>query len=287
VCTWNSAGGMPFPLSATTPLDAYQAAVVGATTPTSASNVVTNGSRGWLLSKRSGGAWRVGFGVGSTLTAPGVGDEVQLVNDVDGLVVGQAFLVDGGYYSGAARPAPRRLHSHTGTFDFGLPGEAKGWPVLANGQGYVSSGSQLVRFSQAGPGTFSPIDGTAIGGGGSSPYATSPVLGKANSPGQAEGYAVTQNRQLVVFPHSAATFPAWQAPLPSSLVGDVVAHPALGCAAAGRPAPLYVGTVNGQVASILVDASRLEDSVDAWPKYQRSMGNSGNTQYPVSFSNCP
>ena len=55
---------------------------------------------------------------------------------------------------------------------------------------------------------------------------------------------------------------------------------------------LYIGTDQGAVYAVIVDSNQLYEGVDggAWPKYQRTMGNAGNTDsahFPINWPGCP
>jgi hypothetical protein len=62
----------------------------------------------------------------------------------------------------------------------------------------------------------------------------------------------------------------------------VYAHPTLDCnrrlgAATTTTGVLYVAASNGWVSAIIVDSPKLLDTTGAWPKFQRTAGNSGNS----------
>jgi hypothetical protein len=61
---------------------------------------------------------------------------------------------------------------------------------------------------------------------------------------------------------------------------------------ASKTGVLYVGSSGGstgKVLSIIVDSPKLLDTMGAWPKYQRTMGNAGNddTYFPTNWPSCP
>ncbi|MFZ5439267.1 MAG: hypothetical protein ACOZQL_04620 [Myxococcota bacterium] len=104
-----------------------------------------------------------------------------------------------------------------------------------------------------------------------------------------EGYAVSKLGRLVVF--RRGTSETWQAPLGSG--ENVLTHPAFDCNRASpttKTGILYVGTQSGKVFSIIVDSPKLLEGNDVWPKYQRTMGNAGNTDatnFPINWPSCP
>jgi hypothetical protein len=67
----------------------------------------------------------------------------------------------------------------------------------------------------------------------------------------------------------------------------VIAHPTLDCSRNGSPTTgtLYVVSARGDVVAVIVDSTRLDDSMP-WPKWQRTAGNSGNTTFPLN-PGCP
>jgi hypothetical protein len=74
----------------------------------------------------------------------------------------------------------------------------------------------------------------------------------------------------------------------------VRAHPTLDCnrrmgAATSTTGILYIASSSGRLSAIIVDSPKLLDATGAWPKYQRTASNSGNTNnaaFPLN-PGCP
>ena len=117
---------------------------------------------------------------------------------------------------------------------------------------------------------------------------TSPVLGSA------EGYAISNKGTLITFASDGGVpLEKWRAPAIAG--GTVLTHMAFDtnrANCASNTGILYIGTDQGAVYAVIVDSSRLYEGVDggAWPKYQRTMGNAGNTDsahFPINWPGCP
>lgn len=115
---------------------------------------------------------------------------------------------------------------------------------------------------------------------------TSVVVGTGN-----RVYAVRRDGMLFVYdavPAMGVTglSPVWSDNLFASTI-DLVAHPTLDCSrtAPGRPGTLYAVTLDGKVAAIIVDSTKLEPTAP-WPKWQRTAGNAGNPAFALN-PGCP
>ena len=119
-----------------------------------------------------------------------------------------------------------------------------------------------------------------------------PVLGAARiNGGTREGYAISSEGRLLVFNHDSNAL-LWKGVVVQN--GEAVqGHMTFDTNRArceSKTGLLYVGTDSGRVYSIIVDTPALVDSPDAWPKYQRTMGNAGNadTSFPINWpAACP
>jgi hypothetical protein len=124
---------------------------------------------------------------------------------------------------------------------------------------------------------------------------TTPVLGEPRGGAPGLGYAVDTSGRIIVFPlgGTAASPANWGAAfmVPAQTVR---AHPNLDCnrrsgAATSTTGILYVASTSGRLAAIVVDSPRLLTTAGAWPKYQRTASNSGNTNnaaFPLN-PGCP
>ena len=120
---------------------------------------------------------------------------------------------------------------------------------------------------------------------------TSPVVGTGP-----RVYAVGGDATLYVFEANTTTGIAnatgWSASAAFGNLLNVNAHPTLDCNRInpGRPGTLYVVASvlagnGGVVAAIIVDSTKL-DASSAWPKWQRTAGNSGNPDFALN-PGCP
>jgi hypothetical protein len=240
----------------------------------SATNVVTNGATAWFLTQsttQGSSRVRVRLNLNGTapLAEPFITDSSQAIS--------QALLgPDGGFVAGTSNSVFVNERRH----NFGV-GVELGWPVIASQtEGFIGGRSALYAFDPSSTSGSSVIAASTDAG-----FATSPILGS-----NGEGYAISKDGVLHVFAHSPFAAGGWSARInenPLRNFGAVVAHPAFACAQSrNRPGTLLVGAANStQVTAILVDAPKLADT--PWPKYQRSLGNAGNTSIPVNWPSCP
>ncbi|MFZ5442772.1 MAG: hypothetical protein ACOZQL_22370 [Myxococcota bacterium] len=148
--------------------------------------------------------------------------------------------------------------------------------------------SSLVAFDPMQLGSAAVVLNSNVG----SPIKTSPVLGDARMNGTPTGYAVTTSGRLYVFPLSGAAGSAVSFG-DVFTTGSVFAHPTLDCnrrqgAATTTTGILYVTNDEGRVSAIIVDSPRLLTAGGAWPKYQRTAGNAGNTSTTFELNpGCP
>jgi hypothetical protein len=157
--------------------------------------------------------------------------------------------------------------------DNGVP--AIGAPSVA----FAGRGSDLVRFNP----TQLSFGGLALRSG-AGIIRTSPVLGRARA-GQSAGmgYAVTSTGNLIVFAQDGTVDSAsdWGS-LFATGTNAIYAHPTLDCnrrsgAATSSTGILYVAAGTGRVVALIVDSPGLLDTTGAWPKFQRTASNAGNT----------
>jgi hypothetical protein len=266
----------------------------GATVPLRPANIVTNGSTAWVLTRRSlalDGAARVRVTLNGASAPSNPVSDRWLQNNTSQILVGQALLnSNGDFAAGSARGSVLTtrqvvISSNVVSEAVGDPFGFKGWPVVASpSQAFISSATQAIQpsghtlylFDPSNPNGASSAVANAQA---SSSFFTSPTLGNNN-----EGYIVSAAGNLVTFAHGSVSVPAWSDQAVTS--GTVVAHPAFACAStANRPGTLYIGTDTGEVTAVLVDAPKVADT--PWPKYQRTLGNSGNTSTPVNWASCP
>jgi hypothetical protein len=161
--------------------------------------------------------------------------------------------------------------------------------IASNSVAFLGRGSDLIRYSPSllSSGVTRLATGVNI--------RTSPVLGKARSGDPAKGYAVDTSGGLRVFDQNGAMDSA----LSFGSVFDggpqaVRAHPTLDCnrrmgAATSTTGILYIASSSGRLSAIIVDSPKLLDATGAWPKYQRTASNSGNTNnaaFPLN-PGCP
>jgi len=143
-------------------------------------------------------------------------------------------------------------------------------------EAYVGRGSDLIRYNPStlmSPGArLNPVNVD---------IRTSPVLGEPPLGSfEPTGYAVdSTSGELWAFPLGAPMNSATNFGVVVS--GGVRAHPTLDCnrragAATKRTGVLYVVSLTGRVAAIIVDSPKLLSNA-IWPKYQRTSGNAGNT----------
>lgn len=156
-------------------------------------------------------------------------------------------------------------------------------------EAYVGRGSDLIRYNPStlmSQGTrLNPLNVNVD-------IRTSPVLGEPPLGSfESTGYAVdSTSGELWAFPLGAPMNSATNFGVVVS--GGVRAHPTLDCnrragAATRRTGILYVVSLTGRVAAIIVDSPKLlSDAV--WPKYQRTSGNAGNTDTSFGLNpGCP
>lgn len=254
-----------------------------------ASNIVVRGSEAYFLTALAGSGlnWHPVTGLNATLAA---GTAVALeTGGNDCCLVGQAVLGNGSLIGGTTVGA-RKLYTAppamSGTLgvvvDNGVPA------VASSSVAFVGRGNDLFRFN---PSSLSGA-GVALKSG-VGVIRTSPVLAKARV-GQTSGlgYAVTSLGNLVVFAQDGSADSAldWGSVFTSS--STVYAHPTLDCnrragAATSTTGILYVVN-SGRVSAIVVDSPSLLDTAGAWPKYQRTAGNAGNTDARFALNpGCP
>jgi hypothetical protein len=257
-----------------------------------ADNIVINGTEAYLLTRNVGTGmnWQPITGVAGTPVA-GTAQAVETGGN-DCCLAGQAVVGTGSLIGGTT--LARKLYTVSGapaaSGTLGVTAVDNGVPVLASASvAFVGRGSDLVRFNPS----MLNSSGVAVKSG-SGAIRAAPVLGKAR-PGQAVGlgYAVNSTGNLFVFAQDGSTNSAtdWGA----IFVGapTIYAHPTLDCnrrvgAATATTGILYVASSTGKVAAIVVDSPVLLDTVGAWPKYQRTAGNAGNTDTRFPFNpGCP
>jgi hypothetical protein len=275
----------------------FDAPVVTATGPTTASNIVISTATltaSLLHQDNTTGAWwqpvtLIANGVGN----PAVGTALQLGSDTHTVPVGQALFLGSPLVGAGGATADAKLFTvENGNVGGGNLGGTtdKGLPVIASvNEGYVGAGASLVRFNPSDLSATAPSVHTLT----SDAIRTSPILGAARPEGGgAEGYAVSKGGTLVVFSQGSNT-DTWTAPLSFEAGSSVVTHPAMDCNRATlsrNTGVLYVGDDKGAVKAIVVDSPRLLDGAGVWPKYQRSAGNAGNDDtinFPTNWGGCP
>jgi hypothetical protein len=160
--------------------------------------------------------------------------------------------------------------------------------VLDTNTAFIGRGSDVVRFN---PQTLT-VAGTPLISGVT--VRTAPIIGKARGGEPKKGYAVTSTGSLLVFDVNGAMNSGRNLGQPFGMNETIAAHPTLDCnrrpgASTANTGILYIATVSGKLAAIIVDSPKLDDAA-FWPKYQRTIGNAGNTDdaaFPVNWSTCP
>ncbi len=290
---WSSAGNEPLGAVVSNPT-AFEFALVPDSV-SSANNIVVNGTEAYLLTRPAGvGLYRqtiqtvngtptLGTALNIATTGSGTYASGQLLVGGESLIGGMVGLQD--FYRVGAGVVPGNL---TVGADNGLAAAVS--PTLA----FVGRGSDLVSFNPTSLG----LPGVALKSAAGT-IRTSPVLGKARV-GQAMGlgYAVNSAGKLFVFAQDGSAAAANSASdwLNVFATGSnpVYAHPTLDCnrragAATSSTGILYVASGSGKVVAIVVDSPSLLDTSGAWPKYQRTAGNAGNTdnaRFPLN-PGCP
>jgi hypothetical protein len=284
-CLYLPTSGSAVPFGANADLDA---ALVPAAAPT-ATNVVVSGTTASFLRHTSSGAAFVPVTLNGVMP-PTVGSAQGLTTNNAGAPTGQSRALDGNLISTRFGVDQQQVFLRGTTSDgagnLGSNNDKGVAAVVSNNEAYVGMDSALVRFSPSLLSANSPIE-TVTG----DSIRTSPVLGAPRTSGAGEGYAVSGAGRLLVFSHSGtASTTLWRFPL--TVAGESVnTHPAFDCnrrRSNSGTGTLYVGTSLGNVYAVVVDSPRLLDTAGAWPKYQRTMGNAGNTDpaFPVNWS-CP
>jgi hypothetical protein len=161
--------------------------------------------------------------------------------------------------------------------------------VASNSVAFLGRGNDLIRYSPSMLSSGATRLATGVN------IRTSPVLGKARSGDPAKGYAVDTSGGLRVFDQNGATDSAISfGYVFNGGPQSVRAHPTLDCnrrigAATSTTGILYVASSSGRLSAIIVDSPRLLDATGAWPKYQRTAANAGNTNnlaFPLN-PGCP
>lgn len=255
----------------------------------SAANVVVSGKRVFFQQDdRTLGLASVGplTWVGSSGAYAGLGTAPT------GLAIGGNAIV--GTHAGAAANPPMVSYSlatpNSATFATGTAwGSSARGPALVSGAAIAAGNALGVNWllsepiNLAGPTWGTPLAAVAnpVGGEGG----TSVVVGTGPSV-----YAVRRDGSLFVYAATSTGVggqnPTWSGPVFSG-VTDVVAHPTLDCSrvAPGRPGTLYLVALDGRVAAVIVDSTKL-DPASPWPKWQRTAGNAGNPDFPLN-PGCP
>ncbi len=222
------------------------------------------------------------LGSRAALDAGGLGAPSQTVLLGDSLVTNLLALDGTGV--NRANPAIGPSARWNGSSSLGMVA------VASNTEAYVGTGAEIARFSPTSGG--SSLAGLSVGGASGQTFPTAPVLLAApQGSAAAWGYAVSENAKLVAFPLAGSTATSWSADLRTS--EQVYAHPGFGCNSRVDAAPgtgvLYVAYSDGYVQALIVDGPKLHDGPNAWPKYQRTMGNAGNDDtgfFPTNWA-CP
>lgn len=246
-----------------------------------ATNIIVNAGEAWLPTRPAeatdGMYWT---SVGNFSAAPTLVQQRQLeVPGNDCCLAGQAFANGAALVSGSL--AARRVHSvNSNMHQTGNLGSAsdKGLAaVVDSSTAFVGDATELVRFNPSSLGA-PPVQ---LASGPNVVVRTSPVLGKAG-PRQTVGmgYAVTESGGLWAFRLDANSAVLWG----DVFLGSdfVYGHPNLDCnrrtgAATTTTGILYLASSWGRVAAIIVDSPKLLDSPGAWPRFQRTAANAGNT----------
>lgn len=247
----------------------------------SATNIIVNSSttEAWLLTSPPMPGGLYWNSVGNILATPTQGVQRQLeVPGNDCCLDGQAFVNSASLVTGQTASA-RKVYavnaSSQTTGDLGMPVN-NAVPAVADGStAFMGRGSLLVRFNPSMLSTAATTLSSGVN------VRTSPVLGKAG-PRQTVGmgYALTDSGGVLAFALDANSAVAWGNAFASSV--SVYAHSTLDCnrrpgAATTTTGILYVATSSGRVAAIIVDSPKLLDTAGAWPKFQRTAANAGNT----------
>lgn len=220
------------------------------------------------------------IGTASTLDGGGASSQIP---------IGSESLISSVTFAGSDPHLVRIAPGGTAkSWDFGSS-VAKGAVALeSSNQGYVGSGTSIVRFDPSTNGAAATTMHTVTG----QTFALTPVLLSSGPSSQsAWGYAVSNAGVLAAFDRDGSSLP-WSGSLRTGQT--VRAHPGFGCNTRPGSAPgtgvVYVAWADGVVQAIVVDGARLRG---AWPKYQRSMGNAGNDDadpaglFPTNWANCP
>lgn len=255
-----------------------------------ANNIIVNGSTAFLLT-RPGGVGLFRRTITSVNTTPVDGAAVTIAASGNALTMGQSLVGNEGLVGGMNtifsffRLNPGIVDSS----NLGV-GVDNGLAVFDGTLAFVGRGDALVSFNPnnlaATPSTLASVSGNVR---------TSPVLGNARPGGSPLGYAVsggTTSPSLYVFPLSGTASAVDFGTIFSS-TGTVYAHPTLDCnrraaAATSTTGVLYVANGQGRVAAVIVDSPKLLTVSGAWPKYQRTAGNAGNTDTRFELNpGCP
>lgn len=256
-----------------------------------ANNIIVNGTEAHLPNTITGTGmnWQ---SISSVNGTPVIGPSRALEGSGnDCCVSGQAFI--GGTLLIGGRNLGRKVYAGSssgvtagnlgGAFDNGTPAVAS--PSVA----FIGHGTELVRFNPSDLITAGVVLKSGVN------FArTSPVLGNPRADQSVGlGYAVTTAGVLLVFPQDGSTDSASDWGSPFSTSASVVAHPTLDCnrrigAATTTTGVLYLASTTSVVA-VVVDSPKLLETAGAWPKYQRTAGNAGNTdntRFPLN-PGCP
>jgi hypothetical protein len=263
------------------------------TAVSTAANVTIAGSMAAFLKHTGSGAFFVPVTLNGTST-PVVGT-AGLLNAVNPSV-GQARVpatADAGTListrAGAMSQLFLRGTAVPGEGTLGTPNDKGVAAIVDATEAYAGMGSTLVRFS---PQSLSSSTEVATVTGDF--VRTSPVLGAARDGGSGgEGYAVSNLGTVIAFAQGSGTA-LWRSPGGVVTAGEHVnTHPTFDCnraRPASRTGVLYFGTDTGFLFAVVVDSPKLLDTPAAWPKYQRTQGNAGNTDsatFPINWPACP
>ena len=260
----------------------------------SANNIIVNGAtnEAWLLTSPPGAGlhWNV---IGNINGSPTVGVRQQLEMAGNDCCLGGQAVASGAALIAGSTAGARKFYLVAGTAPTSGTLTAavdNGVPAVGVGSAFAGRGNDFVRFDPQQLNTAGTplLTGTTL-------VRTSPVLGRARA-GQSAGlgYAVTSSGTLVVFAQDGAANSAtdWGS-LFATGSNAIYAHPTLDCnrragAATSTTGILYVAAGTGRVVAVVVDSPALLDTAGAWPKYQRTAGNAGNTDSRFPFNpGCP